>query len=54
MRKAIGIGCIIWGVVCLISSVGFVLFNHLEDKKAQGSSQVFLYSAQLAIQEQEL
>lgn len=54
MRKAIGIGCIIWGVVCLISSVGFTFFNHLEDKKAQESSQLFLHSAELAIQEQEL
>ena len=53
MRKAIGIGCVIMGVICLISSVGFVFFNHLEDKKAQESSQVFLHSAQLAIQEQE-
>ena len=54
MRNAIGIGCIIWGVVCLISSVGFTFFNHLEDKKAQESSQLFLHSAELAIQEQEL
>lgn len=29
MRKAIGIGCVILGVVCLSVSVGFVLFNHL-------------------------
>ena len=35
MRKAIGIGCVILGVFCLIVSFGFVLFNHLEDKKAQ-------------------
>lgn len=54
MRKAIGIGCVIMGAVCLISSVGFVFFNLLEDKKAQESSQTFLHCAQLAIQEQEL
>lgn len=54
MRKAIGIGCVILGVVCLIASVGFVVFNHWEDEKAQESSQVFLQSAQLAIQEQAL
>ena len=54
MRKAIGIGCVVLGIVCLIASVGFVVFNHLEDKNAQESSQVFLHSAQLAIQEQEL
>lgn len=53
MRKLIGICCIILGVVCLISSVGFVFFNHMEDEKAQESSQVFLHSAQFAIQEQE-
>ena len=51
MRKAIGIGCVILGVVCLIVSVGFVLFNHLEDKKAQETSQVVLHSAQYAIEE---
>lgn len=51
MRKAIGIGCVILGVVCLIVSVGFVLFNHLEDKKAQETSQVVLHSAQHAIEE---
>lgn len=54
MRKAIGIGCVILGIVCLISSVGFVFFNHLEEKKAQETSQDFLHCAQLAIQEQEL
>ncbi|MFQ8998853.1 sortase [Allofournierella massiliensis] len=54
MRKAIGIGCVILGVVCLIVSVGFVLFNHLEDKKAQEASQVVLHSAQHAIQEQDI
>ena len=54
MRKAIGIGCIILGVVCLIVSVGFVLFNHLEDKKAQETAQVVLHSAQHAIQEQDI
>lgn len=51
MRKAIGIGCVILGVVCLIVSVGFVIFNHLEDKKAQETSQVVLHSAQHAIEE---
>ena len=51
MRKAIGIGCVILGVFCLIVSVGFVLFNHLEDKKAQETSQVVLHSAQHAIEE---
>ena len=51
MRKAIGIGCVILGVFCLIVSVGFVLFNHLEDKKAQEASQVVLHSAQYAIEE---
>lgn len=54
MRKAIGIGCVILGVFCLIVSVGFVLFNHLEDKKAQETSQVVLHSAQHAIQEQDI
>lgn len=54
MRKAIGICCIIMGVVCLFTSVGFVFFNHWEDKNAQESSQIFLQSAQLAIREQAL
>lgn len=52
MRKATGIGCIIMGVICLILSVGFVFFNHFEDKKAQEASQNVLSSAQLAIEEQ--
>lgn len=51
MRKAIGVCCMILGVVCLSVSVGFVLFNHLEDKKVQEASQVVLHSAQHAIEE---
>ena len=54
MRKAIGIVCVILGVVCLLVSVGFVLFNHLEDKNAQEASQDVLRTAQLAIQKQAL
>ena len=54
MRKAVGIGCVILGVFCLIVSVGFVLFNRLEDQKAQETSQVVLHAAQHAIQKQEI
>ena len=53
MRKAIGIGCVFLGIVCLIVSVGFVIYNHFEDKNAMEASQDVLLSAQLAIQEQE-
>lgn len=48
MRRVIGIGCIVLGVVCLLSSVGIVLYNQWEDKNAQESSQALLRSAQLS------
>ena len=54
MRKVMGIGCVVLGVVCLIASVGWIQLNRWEDKSAQESSQDILYTAQLAIREQEL
>lgn len=37
MRKGIGIFCIILGICCLIASVGFIVYNNLEEENAKNS-----------------
>ena len=51
MRKWIGGICIFLGVVCLLSAVGFLVYNLWENKNAEEISQVFLEDVQCIIQE---
>ena len=46
MRKLIGIICVFIGVVCLLSSVCFVLYNRWEQKNAAKISQSILENVQ--------
>ncbi len=54
MRKLLGITCLILGFVCLTGSVGLALYNRWEDENAKASSQSFVETARLALQEQAL
>ena len=49
MAKKIGIGCIVLGVLCLLISVGFVLFNSYEAQESEKASQTLLQEVQAAI-----
>ena len=51
MRKWIGVICVFLGVVCLLSSVGFVAYNRREDKNAEEISQDLLEDVQSIIEE---
>lgn len=46
MRKTLGIVCIALGVLCLLGSVGFVLYNRMEAESARESSQELLREVQ--------
>lgn len=49
MRKWIGVICVFLGVVCILSSVGFVVYNRWEDKNAEEISQSLLEDVQSII-----
>ena len=38
MRKLIGVICVILGTVCILSSVGFVVYNRIESEDAKNTS----------------
>ena len=46
MRKGFGVCCIILGICCLISSVGFIAYNHWEEENAQNASKNILQDIQ--------
>jgi len=51
MRKGLGICCIILRVCCLISSLGLIAYNRLEEEKAQDVSKNILQDVQEDIQD---
>lgn len=51
MRKKIGIGCILLGVLCLLIAVGFVIYNSAEAQNGETSAQALLQNVQANIQE---
>ena len=51
MRKMIGIGCVLSGLLCLLIAAGFVVHNRDEAKKGAEISQVLLKTVQTNIQE---
>ncbi len=53
MRKWIGVICVFLGVVCILSSVGFIIINQLEEKNAEGISKSLLENFQNQINENE-
>ena len=53
MRKRIGVICVFLGVVCLLSSVGFVAYNRWEDMNAKDIAQDLLENIQSIIKEKQ-
>ena len=53
MRKWIGVICVFLGVVCLLSSVGFVAYNRWEDENAEDIAQDLLEDIQSIIEEKQ-
>ena len=53
MRKGIGIGCLVLGVICLLTAIGFVIYNSYEAKNGETMSQVLLQNVQGNIQKAE-
>lgn len=53
MRKIIGIGCMILGVLCLMASVGILIYNGFEAKKGEEFSQALLQDVQKEMEQYE-
>ena len=53
MRKWVGVICIFLGVVCILSSVGFVVYNRWEDESAEEIAQDILEDVQCIIEEKQ-
>ena len=53
MRKWIGVICVFLGVVCLLSSVGFVAYNRWENENAEDIVQDLLEDIQSIIEEKQ-
>jgi sortase A len=51
MRKGIGIFCILLGLVCILASVGFVIYNRLEAQSGAELSQTLLQDVQDKMEE---
>ena len=49
MRKGIGIGCIALGMICLLISIGFVVYNRYEASHGEKISQMLLHNLQTSI-----
>ena len=54
MRKWIGVFCVLFGVICLLGSVGFVAYNRWEAEGATKSAQSLLEEVQRQIGEQDV
>ena len=51
MRKRIGVICILIGVLCILSAIGFGVYNRWEDKQAEEIAQDILNDVQSIIEE---
>lgn len=51
MRKWIGVICIFLGVVCILSSVGFIIYNRWEEKNAEEMAHNIVENVQSIIDE---
>ena len=54
MRKRFGTICIIIGIVCLLGSVGFVVYNRWESESAANAAEALLEDAQRVIAAQNV
>ena len=46
MGKKIGISCIVLGICCILASLGFIIYNHIEEKNAEAASKSMLQNVQ--------
>ena len=53
MRKRIGFACIAMGIVCLLTAIGFVIYNGYEARYGEKNSQELLQNIQDRIQKAE-
>ncbi|MBO7253586.1 MAG: sortase [Oscillospiraceae bacterium] len=53
MRKVVGICCIALGVICLLISLGFVVYNRNEANRGEKKSQAMLQDVQANMQMQQ-
>ena len=53
MHKWIGVICVFLGVVCILSSVGFVVYNRWEDQNAEGIAKDLLEDVQSIMDEKQ-
>ena len=53
MRKWIGVICVLLGVLCILSAIGFVAYNRWEDMNAKDVAQDFLEDVQSIINEEQ-
>ena len=51
MRKWIGVICVLLGIVCILSAVGFAVYNRWEDENAEEIAQDLLENVQSIIDE---
>ena len=54
MRKCIGILCISLGVICLLSAIGFVVYNRWEDESAESTANALLWDVQSKMDEKAI
>ena len=54
MRKGIGIGCIIAGMLCLFSSLGLIVYNRYESRNVERHSMTLLLDVQEKMAEIDL
>ena len=53
MRKWIGVFCVFLGVICILSAIGFVVYNRWEDMNAKDVSQDLLEDVQSIINNEQ-
>ena len=53
MGKWIGVICVFLGVICILSAIGFAVYNQWEDKDAEAVAQELLADAQSIIEEKQ-
>lgn len=51
MRKRIGVICILLGLCCLLTAVGFVIYNRCEEENGASASKTLLENVQQSIQQ---
>ena len=53
MSKKMGIGCIALGLLCLLTALGFLVYNHWEAQNGEKTAQALLQNVQERIHENE-